>query len=87
MVVRTYCHEAGDARVWLLQQVQLEEGPAVVLVVRPQQGLQDDIIVGDAPGMQVADQHLQWQTSMSGEQCGILTASGNGVCSLSNQHG
>ena len=51
MVVRTYCHEGGDSRVWLFQQVQLEEGPAVVLVVRPQQGLQDDIIVGYAPGV------------------------------------
>ena len=41
-----------------IHEVHLEEGAAVVLVVRPQQRLQDDVIVGDAPGMQVADQRL-----------------------------
>ena len=41
-----------------IYEVHLEEGAAVVLVVRPQQRLQDDVVVGNAPGMQVADQRL-----------------------------
>ena len=55
---RTHSYQGGYAGVSFLYEVHLEEGAAVVLVVRPQQRLQDDVIGGNAPGMQVADQCL-----------------------------
>ena len=36
----------------------LEDDSTVVLIVRSQQRLQDDVIIGDAPSVQVADQYL-----------------------------
>ena len=79
-LVLTYGHKRCGACVSIIQQVYLEHSAAVVLVVRPQQGLQDNVPRGKPPGMQIADQCLPQHMRCS--QYAVATYAEARSCSL-----